>query len=223
METLKIKTLLQSPKVESIKKNDLVMLLTASILKVYTLSGMIKNYEPEQLNEEVNLISNQLAEDITNETDLKGLRVMEIDYCLLSGLKGEFDVKTYGLNYPTFYKWLNIYSVCSERKQAHNSIEWDSDRKQLTVTCEPTPEEQKMIIINGVDMAYQDYLQEAHIRAAGTPVENVLLKIHDFGGMRDRFLINEGIKPANMSLSVFFDNCRRDKVKSIKDLFNKKT
>lgn len=221
METLKIKSLLQSPKTGDMNRQDLVIVLTASVLKMYTLSGMIKNYQPEQLNEEVGLISNQLAEDILNETELRGLRVLEIDYCLLSGIKGEFEVKTFGLNYPTFYKWLNIYSYCPERKQAHNSIELDKDKKQLTASCEPTPEEQRKIMINGVNMAYQDYLQEAHIRTSASVIESVIFKVHDFGGMRDRFLTNEGIKPANMPISIFFDNCRKEGIKNISDLIKK--
>ena len=179
---------------------------------------MIKNYQPEQLMDEINIVASQLAEDILSESDLKGLRATEVDYCLLCGLKGEFDVKTYGLNYQTFYKWLNLYSVCPERKQAYNSIEWDKDKKQLVEYCEPTPEEQRQMMIKGINEAYQEYLQEAQKRTAST-VEKVIFKIHDFGGVRDRFLTSSGLKPGDMPLNEFFDKCRREKISDIKQLF----
>lgn len=190
---------------------------------------MIKKYQPDQLQSEINIIASQLSDDMLKESDFKGLRVAEIDYCLLCGLKGKFEsktsgikgeveTKTYGLNYQTFYKWLNMYSVCTERTKAYNSIEWDKDKKQLAESCELSPEEQRKIMINGVNMAYQEYLDEAQKRTNST-VEKVIFKIHDFGGARDRFLTISGKKPQNMPLNEFFDKCRREKISDIKQLF----
>lgn len=221
MEVMEIKRLLLSPKVITLTKEALTLSLTGSLLKVYTLSGANKSSTPQQLEVEINIISSQLSDDLQREGVFKGLRISEIDYCLIAGVKGKFHIKTFGLNYQTFYKWLVSYITSEEREQAYNSLASDNHAKQITTSCEPTPYEQKQIMINGINEAYLEYLQLSRNRVGSytpknTPFDSFISKVNT---IRDSFLVEHGIKSKNTPLNAFFEICKKNGVKSINDLF----
>jgi hypothetical protein len=212
MQVMEIKRLLLSPKVSETPRDILTLSLTGSLLKVYTLSGVAKTFQPQQLEQEMSIISSQLIDDLQREPIFKGLRVPEIDYCLLSGIKGKLDVKTFGMNYQTFYKWLLCYIESDTREQAYNSLRSDNEAKQLTASCELTLTEQRQIMIDGINSAYSEYLRLSRNGVSAyapkkAPFDSFISKVND---NRDSFLVREGLKSNNTPLNAFFEQCKKE-------------
>lgn len=203
-----IKTLLNNDKASLIQANELRDALVVILLKIYALAGLTKTFSPEQLKEEMKIVSGTLLNDLQNDVHLKQLRLQEVDYCLMEGMRGEFDdkVKTFGFNYQTFYKWLKYYFFSEERKQALNSFQQDKQSKMIEQVTELTTEEKERLMWEGVNNAYKLFCQqEVQPGTVGQKLTNN--GVLDLGGVRDRFLTQKGLKPQGMKIEQFFQEC----------------
>lgn len=209
MDIRDIKALLSGPRVRDIDDSYLNKQLSSALLKIYTLAGLTKNYTREQLKDETSLICQELAHDLRREGRFSSLRAQEILYALQSGLKGDLgDLKTFGLNYQTFYKWLAAYMDCQDRSNAMDAIVREMNHKQLAAATEPTKEEQRRMIIAHINEAYRQY-KSGQAFTSPQHISN-LTGVQDLGGVKDRFLTAEGLKPAGMSLVAYFDKCKEE-------------
>jgi len=207
MNVSEIKDLLKGVKVTEGDSRALTLFITGMLLKLYNLSGALKSADPEKLEKEIAAISEQLCMDILAE--FKTLRMNEIYYCLMCGLKGQFEVKTYGMNYPTFYRWIEAYFYSEYRKEAINSIKQDSGLLQLTETNAPTLERQREMMIKAINQSYADYLSGATTTEMSKLVSEQ--DICDFGNAMDNFLVREKKKPAGMKLIDYYRQCKKEK------------
>ena len=206
MEVIEIKTMLSQPKLSDMDSAKVETFILSAVLKAYALTGLSKTYETSVLKEEALIITKEIAKDIVRETDLRGLRAPEVDYAVCAGIKGEFEVKTFGLNYQTIYKWLKAYIHSDERERAYNSTIQDRQTKQLTASVEPTQQEQRQIMINGINQAYQEYLN-GETSPDSSDFGGILSKIKS---IREGFLIREKVMPLNMPLYAFFQKCKQE-------------
>ena len=201
MDIIEIKNLLNSPKVIEINTLNLSNSVMADLLKAYTLMGQAKDIE--QLKEDITIIGNELVKDLLKESKFKNLRVLEISYAFGKGIKGELKVKTYGLNYQTFYYWLDSYVYSEERVDALNSYIQDSKTLLLEAKTEPTEGEKEKMIIEHINQSYADYINN-------TPAYIDLgTNIVDWGNVKANYLTQKNIKPRGMSLEEFYSNCRK--------------
>lgn len=208
MDIDNIKNLLSGEKISQFNNYKVMETLVADILRVYTLSGVSRGYDAEQLKNEVAIISSELQRDLTAESKFADLRLCEVGYALSCGLRGEFEVKTYGINYQTFYKWIEAYAYSQERTDAVNSIVRQKELKQLNTKTEPTLEEQRRMIISHINESYQTY--KSKTKGLDLHISGRLGEVPDWGGVKDRFLTSEGLKPAKMTLQEYFENCIRE-------------
>lgn len=199
-----IKNLLSTEEISSQDDYQVMEVLVAEMLKIYSLSGLSRNYNATQLKEEVGIYSNELLKDLRQETKFDNLRIQEIGYSFSCGLRGDYDVKTFGINYQTFYKWIEAYAYSQERIDARNSLVRAKGLKQLNITTAPTLEEQKRMIIDHINKSYADYKGKSKL---SMHIGNKIGEVMDFGEVKERFLTNEGIKPKAMSLREFYDKC----------------
>ena len=223
MESIEIKQLLTAPKLTEIPSTQVEAHILGVLFKAYTLTGLSKTYGPDQLREEAKVIMAEIVKDINRETDLRTLRLPEVDYAICAGIKGEFsDIKTFGINYQTIYKWIKSYSNCSERKQASDSLILDRQSKQLVSHTELSASEQRQIIVDSINETYREYVANSELRNSfsqqnATLPRNVknIGQILDIVGAKDRLLVSEGVKPLNMPLNAFFEKCRKEGLREI--------
>jgi len=213
MQVIDIKELLRGSKVTEGDSKALELYIAGLLLKIYNLSGVLKSADPAKVEKEIDEISEQLTIDILAE--FKTLRVQEIGYCLMCGLKGHFETKTYGMNYPTFYKWIEAYFYSEERKEAINSIKQDRGVLQLTETNAPTEAEKRQMIIDSINESYADYLSGATTTEMSKLVSEQ--DICDYGNVKDNFLTREKKKPEGMKLIDFYRQCKKEKKTKIID------
>jgi len=207
MNITEIKQLLKSNKATEGDNGALMLFITGAILKIYNLSGVLKSADPEKIENEVSAIAEQLTADIFSE--FKSIRLQEISYCFMLGLKGQFEVKTYGMNYPTFYRWIEAYFYSEERKEAINSLEQDKSKLQLTESNAPTLAEQRQMIIDSINESYADYLSGASTTTMSKLVSEQ--DICDYGNVKANFLTREKKKPEGMKLIDFYRQCKKEK------------
>jgi len=207
MQVIDIKTLLNGDKFTEGDSKIFELYIAGLLLKIYNLSGVLKSADPAKVEKEIDEISEQLTIDILAE--FKTLRVQEIGYCLMCGLKGQFDTKTYGMNYPTFYKWIEAYFYSEERKEAINSLEQDKSKLQLTESNAPTLAEQRQMIIDSINESYADYLSGATTTEMSKLVSEQ--DICDYGNVKANFLVREKKKPEGMKLIDFYRQCKKEK------------
>lgn len=219
MEVIEIKQMLSTPKVSQVDEPTLRKTLAGNVLRAFALKGLSVTIEKEILTEQILIIVSELIDNLTRMSDFQSLRLLEIDYAIRAGVRNEFtDVKTYGLNYETIFKWIEAYTFSAKRKQAYISYQQDNQLKQLTQTTELSEAEQRQIIINSINSYYQDYLSEFVSRQKNaTMPRNVKMigQILDVRGVKDSFLVREGLKPKNMPLNEFFEECRKKGLKQI--------
>ena len=208
MDIDNIKSLLTGEKIGQFNNYKVMETLVAEILRVYTLSGVARGYDAEQLKNEVAIISSELQRDLTTESKFADLRLCEVGYALSCGLRGEFEVQTYGINYQTFYKWIEAYSYSQERTDGVDSIVRQKELKQLNTKTEPTNEEKRRMIVSHLNESYRDY--KSKIKGLDLHISGRLGEIPDWGGVKDRFLTSEGLKPAKMTLQEYFEKCIRE-------------
>ncbi len=223
MESTEIKQLLTAPKLSEMPVPQVQSHILGVIFKAYTLTGLSKTYSPDQLREEAKIIVGEIMKDINRETDLRTLRLPEVDYAICAGIKGEFtDIKTFGINYQTIYKWVKSYTTSYERKQAADSLAQEKQLKQLVSSTELSPSEQRKIIVDSINETYREYLENAELRNSRSQSNASLPRnvkdigqILDIVGAKDRLLTSEGIKPKNMPLNAFFEKCRKEGLKEV--------
>ena len=156
MKTEEITALIAAPKCSEVGnslKGDIVRLM----MKIYTLQGKLKEVNIEILKTELNVIAEELAKNIVTRFD--GIRISEIEYAFISGLNGEYKVETYGLNYQTFYKWIESYYYSEERKGAISLSIQAKGLKQIEQQCSITEKEKEEIIQMWIHGDFNDYLK----------------------------------------------------------------
>lgn len=157
MKTEEITALMAAPKcsqADNSLKGDLVRLM----MKVYTLQGKLKDVNIKILKTELNVIAEELTKNVLSR--FEGLRTTEIDYAFMAGLSGDYKVETYGLNYQTFYKWIEAYYYSEERKAAINLSIQAKGLKQIEQKCLVTEKEKEEIMQMWINSDYSDYLQQ---------------------------------------------------------------
>ena len=157
MKIEEITALIAAPKCSEVGnslKGDIVRLM----MKIYTLQGKLKEVNIEILKTELNVIAEELAKNIV--TRFEGIRISEIEYAFISGLNGEYKVETYGLNYQTFYKWIESYYYSEERKGAISLSIQAKGLKQIEQQCSITEKEKEEIMQMWINGDYSDYLQQ---------------------------------------------------------------
>ena len=155
MKIEEITALIAAPKCSEVGnslKGDIVRLM----MKIYTLQGKLKEVNIEILKTELNVIAEELAKNIV--TRIEGIRISEIEYAFISGLNGEYKVETYGLNYQTFYKWIESYYYSEERKGAISLSIQAKGLKQIEQQCSITEKEKEEIMQMWINGDYSDYL-----------------------------------------------------------------
>lgn len=211
MQVIEIKQLLKDNKVTDGDPKALELFIAGLLLKIYNLSGVLKSADPEKVEKEIDDISEQLTFDILSE--FKTLRMLEINYCLMQGLKGKFDVKTYGMSYPTFYKWIEAYFYSEDRKEAILWLQQDAGNLQLTETTAPTLEQQRAIMIAAINQSYADYISGDSMTDMSKLVSEQ--DICDFGDAMDNFLTREGLKPKYIKLIDYYRACKNEQKTTI--------
>jgi hypothetical protein len=151
--------------------------------------------------------------------DFKWLSVAEIDYAFMCGLQGKYSEKTYGLNYKTFYTWLDCYYNLPERTMAINEVKKISSEKQIAVTSSLTEGEKENIIKNNIQFAYEQFLKGPVSAVSGTVgcIISRDAQVADIGGAMKRYLVKTNRMIISETLGGFFN---RMKKQSIKHLFN---
>jgi hypothetical protein len=215
MNTYNIKQLLADEKVSALPEKSIASFLVDIFLKIYALAGITRISTPEQINSEIAILVKALSYDLINDSDFKQLRIAEIDYALMAGIRGEFDEpkqKSY-INYPTIYRWLKAYFYSDERKQAVISIQQEKQNKQLSQKIPLTSEEEDKIILESINKAYQDFLHGEKMNVIGQNLTND--GVLDFGRVKDRYLTRKGLKPDKMKIEDFFLQCKNKGLKKI--------
>ena len=219
MDVIEIKQMIPTPKVSEVEKSVLESTIAGNVLKAFALKGLSTMIDKDSLKEQVLVIVSELIYNLTRISDFNSLRLIEIDYAIRAGIRGELpEVKTHGLNYETIFKWIEAYTYSPLRKRAFNSYLQDNQHKQLTQETELSEQEQRQIIIDSINSFYQDYLEEFVSRQKNSTMPRnvkIIGQILDFRGVKDRFLTEEGLKPKNMPLNEFFEECRKKGLKKI--------
>ncbi|MCK9629490.1 MAG: hypothetical protein M0R37_12980 [Bacteroidales bacterium] len=190
--------------------------IARSLLNVYALSGLSKSMEANAMTEEVDMIATQLSKDILNNPSLRCLRVTEITYCFMAGVRGEFDnLKTYGINYQTFYKWLKAYAVSEERAEAMKTHLRDKERLMIAQKSTMTDDEKRRIMETSINSAYSDYLRGEKGKSTLSGILAPKGKILDLGNAKSNYLTKTGKKAHETSLEDFFKECKEKKLTTI--------
>lgn len=190
--------------------------IARSLLNVYALAGLSKSMETDAMTEEIDMIATQLSKDILNNPSLRCLRVTEITYCFMSGTRGEFDnVKTYGINYQTFYKWLKAYAVSEERAEAMKTHLRDKEKLMITKKSTITDDEKRRIMETSINNVYLDYLKGETNKSTLSGILAPKGKILDFGNAKSNYLTKTGKKAHETSLEDFFKECKEKKLTTI--------
>lgn len=201
----------ENMKISETKDSILKDIIIASILKVFTLSGVARGYDSEQLQTDIGLISDELISDFRRERVFYSLRSVEIGYCFLCGLRGDFDafIKTYGVNYQSFYKWLSYYADSEMRQEAVNNIVKEANEgvRLIEAKTEITEAEKEKIIREGINESYREYKRGAR----GTIIN---CDIPDWGGVKERYLRGLGLLNG-MDLKAFYDKNIEEKKENV--------
>lgn len=218
MKTEEITALMATPKcsqADSNLKGDLVKLM----MKVYTLQGKLKDVNIEILKTELNVIAEELTKNVLSRFD--GLRTTEIDYAFMAGLNGDYKVETFGLNYQTFYKWIEAYYYSEERKAAINLSIQAKGLKQIEQKCLVTEKEKEEIMQMWINGDYSDYLQqtiqEPHI---GVDIQKMVGKTAS-DERKMNYLISKNKDLGKKSIKEIYEEYRKKGEKIIFNLQNK--
>ena len=218
MKIEEITALMATPKcsqADSNLKGDLVRLM----MKVYTLQGKLKDVNIEILKTELNVIAEELTKNVLSRFD--GLRTTEIDYAFMAGLNGDYKVDTFGLNYQTFYKWIEAYYYSEERKAAINLSIQAKGLKQIEQKCLVTEKEKEEIMQMWINGDFSDYLQqtiqESHL---GVDIQRMVGKTAS-DERKMNYLISKNKDLGKKTIREIYEEYRKKGEKIIFNLQNK--
>lgn len=212
--------IINSPRVIDLSDNDLKKLITSACMTIFALSGAAKNLSVDQYKDELTIIVTELESDIKNE--FSSLRVSELLYAFKLGHKDYLPVKTFGINYKTFYTWLDCYYKSEIRQQAIYAIENEKPKLQLEQKCELTTAEIDSIMQNAINTAYTDFLNiedKSKIKIITEPkyVFGALKSgnLTDINNIKINYLRSQGLIKNNETLLTFFNACLKKGLKKI--------
>lgn len=203
---------LKTDKLKGLSTANVMEVVTSAMLRIFTLSGAAKGYDKEQLKEEIRIFSSTLLADLRNE--FSELHSGEVGYAFMSGLKGDFQEKTFGLNYKTFYIWLSCYYFSPERAEAINNVKRLSASRQIAPTSSLTEYEKEEIIKKNIQASYQLFLAGPCQTSTGT-VGSLMYNIQDLGGAMKRYLVRAGKMNISETVGGFFIRMKKQSVKNI--------
>lgn len=223
MEKIEITRLLSSAKVENIEKGKILLLLTGLILKLYKLTGLNNSMTMLAMEDQASFVSDEIAKELYSDKAFKGIRVEELDYCFMAGVKGRLgDVRTFGINYQTLFRWLDAYVHSSERKKAIDSYVLSLNHKQLTAETELSGPEKDKITRDGINESYKEYLSKTDSAIIPGTVGAIYEKkgkckseVLDLGGAMTAYLKRTGIMKKDSTLSDYYSECKKKKMKTI--------
>lgn len=206
---------LKTDKLKGLSTANVMEVVTSAMLKIFALSGTSRGYDKEQLKEEIRIFSSTLLTDLRNE--FSELHSGEVGYAFMCGLKGDFQEKTFGLNYKTFYTWLSCYYFSPERAEAINNAKRLSASKQIATSSSLTEYEKEEIIKNNIQASYQLFLAGPCQTSTGT-IGSVIAgqyNIQDLGGAMKRYLVRVGKMNISETVGGFFVRMKKQSVKNI--------
>lgn len=190
--------------------------IARSLLNVYALAGLSKSMEADAMTEEIDMIATQLSRNFYGNIHFKELRISEITYCFIAGIEGEFDyLKTFGLNYQTFYKWLKAYVVSEERLRAIGKYRVEKEKLMITKKSTTTDDEKRRIMETSINSAYSDYLRGEESKSTLSGILAPKGKILDLGNAKSNYLTKTGKKTHETSLENFFKECKKQQLTTI--------
>lgn len=215
MRATDITEVLKTDKLKDLSTASMMEVVTSAMLRIFTLSGAAKGYDKQQLKEEIGIFSSTLLSDLRNE--FSELHSGEIGYAFMCGLKGDFQEKTFGLNYKTFYTWLSCYYFSPERAEAINNAKRLSASRQIAPTSSLTEYEKEEIIKNNIQASYQLFLAGPYQASAGTMGSVIAgqYNIQDLGGAMKRYLVRVGKMNISETVGGFFVRMKKQSVKNI--------
>ncbi len=216
MRATDIIEVLKTDKLKGLSTASMMEVVTSAMLRIFTLSGAAKGYDKQQLKEEIGIFSSTLLSDLRNE--FSELYSGEIGYAFMCGLKGDFQEKTFGLNYKTFYTWLSCYYFSPERAEAINNTKRLSASRQIAPTSSLTEYEKEEIIKNNIQTSYQLFLAGPSYHTSVWTIGSVIAKQYntlDLGGAMRRYLVRTGKMNINETLGGFFIRMKKQSVKNI--------
>lgn len=212
-----IKVMLSAPKAIEIGEKELELHVFGIVLKAYKLTAMSVSMTKETASEQASIIAKEITKAIRSERPLKSIRLPEIDYSILCGIKGAFaDVRHTRISFQTIYLWLNAYVDTPERIDAVNEFVRISNTRQIGPSSTITEREKEDIIRHNINLAYQEYLSRGATKASpANSVGEILARgsgkaddIRDLGGGIRNYLIRLGVMQKEVSLLQFFEELK---------------
>lgn len=226
MEIRDIKPLLSSPIAAGLSNVDLENWLSGSMNIAFMLSGLNNSKTMKELDEEILLYKTQLCQDIKNETKFHTLRVAEINFCFTCGVRNEFDDKkigVFGINYKSFYIWLDVYISLDIRKAAWASYMQDknaSTKKLAKHDTEISKGERDIIMRASINQSYKEYLHNPAnvILDFSSSISKALYQqqgqksgeIRDLGRAKYNYLLEAKMINSNENLRSFYDRMKKE-------------
>lgn len=162
MDKTEIINLLSAPLASESDANAVKLHISGIVLKAYKLTGQSNNTRLDIIREQQAEISEELYKCLKSDEQLKGMRFPEIDYAVISGIKGLLDDKPYGMvTFQSMYKWLNAYMSSSTRKNAMLTYAASFNHKQIEQKVELSQFEKDKIIEKNINLSYQNFLESA--------------------------------------------------------------
>lgn len=226
MEIKDIKPLFGSPIAAELSEQELIDRLKGAMVIAFMLSGLNGSKSVDELKEEVSFYSKQLCLDIKNEPKFKSLRVAEINFCFTNGVHNEFDDKkigVYGLNYKSFYIWLDVYMSLEIRKAAWASYFQDKNAssKKLTQHNNELPKNERDVIMRtSINKSFQNYLHNTgnEILDFSSSISKALYQqqgqksgeIRDLGRAKYNYLSEAKMIKNNEDLKGFYERMKNE-------------
>jgi|GEM_PF-6691510 hypothetical protein len=211
MDTGKIKNMMQYPPISDQPEGVITTALVGIISKIYKLSGLLRGIntdaEKEAIKDEIKTIALTLSRRLLEEPKLSIIRLPELDYCLMCGIEGEFDkeVKTFGINYSSIFKWIKEYVFSQDRINAHYSYEQDKPKLQLEQKTELSDAENDAMMKEAINNAYAVYCEQMNAPELLGKIKHISEIINPVG--RKEFLVRMGLMDEKMTVSKFFERC----------------
>lgn len=223
MEAIEIKELLSSPKVENVERNKTLFLITGLVLKIYKLTGLNNSMTMLAMEDQASFVSDEITKDLYSDKAFRGLRVEELDYCFIAGVKGRLgDMRTFGINYQTLYRWIDAYMHSKERRLAVDDYIFSLRHKQLAAETELSGPEKDKITRDGINASYKEYLSKTDSAITPGTVGAIYEKkgkckseILDLGGAMTAYLKRTGIMKKDSTLSDYYSECKKKKMQTI--------
>ncbi|OFY43969.1 MAG: hypothetical protein A2X18_07520 [Bacteroidetes bacterium GWF2_40_14] len=198
--------------------------IRSAIYVVYVQTGSYRNIEKSALDDEIDLYTSMLINDLNDDRKLKTIHTSEIGYCFNNGIKGRLSTdKDMIVSYKTLVRWLDAYVDHSERRIAFTNSSRISEAKRIEQRT--SPEERRISMEKMINEAYQDYEKfysapkvkiTGRIKMIGEVMSDTLpFSVKDYGGIKRAYLASTNKIKNEKNLVEYFDKCIAEKVKTI--------